>query len=167
MFLLIPLSATACWRRPNPIYIPLCFYLYIPGIYIRVTALWIYIPLCFYLYYKSVVWRRYNAYIYIPLCFYLYFFVLTDSSFSITYLHSTMFLLILSLSRTDWTLKWIYIPLCFYLYVINESPSDDYPNLHSTMFLLIRFSAWSVYQENLHLHSTMFLLILRYCSCSL
>ena len=101
-----------------------------------------------------------TAVIYIPLCFYLYQIDSTGSHY-LSYLHSTMFLLILRFPR-------VFAPdtrLFTFHYVSTYTlRSGDrilvFPNLHSTMFLLIQpDSCWTA-DSHPYLHSTMFLLIL-------
>ena len=145
--------------------------------------------------------------IYIPLCFYLYEAQVPQNTPYRPHLHSTMFLLIrffwiiqvclwgvltfhyvstytLRKTHSRW-LFLIYIPLCFYLYEETQITQSWVLDLHSTMFLLIRFTRYtrrlisSIYiplcfylylvirgrcRIRSNLHSTMFLLILLWSS---
>ena len=162
----------------------------------------IYIPLCFYLYLVSMTSPRLILFIYIPLCFYLYEAQVPQNTPYRPHLHSTMFLLIrffwiiqvclwgvltfhyvstytLRKTHSRW-LFLIYIPLCFYLYEETQITQSWVLDLHSTMFLLIRFTRytrrlissiyiplcfylyeriWTECRTGSNLHSTMFLLI--------
>ena len=76
-------------------------------------------------------------------------------------LHSTMFLLILTLSRL-FHCSFFHLHSTMFLLIHRTQHLTPYtdPYLHSTMFLLIRLAIVSDNPAEVNLHSTMFLLIL-------
>ena len=158
MFLLIQYTLLSQMSR-NCIYIPLCFYLYRNRAFIQACSE-IYLHSTMFLLIR-IFWNRWK------LCCW--------------HLHSTMFLLILDalqLTATSFEFTFhyvstytvidvqsqisgrdIYIPLCFYLYAKLSQSRQLWPDLHSTMFLLIRCLNDVINEIDANLHSTMFLLI--------
>ena len=113
----------------NPIYIPLCFYLYADGMRPGESIFEIYIPLCFYLYSAGSSGVASNA----VFTFHYastYTIVETITTGQIYHLHSTMLLLIRLPGCCVDIQHLIYIPLCFYLYLIVPIEYSQYSDIY-------------------------------------
>ena len=98
--------------------------------------------------------------IYIPLCLYLYQIAWTMVSWSKTYLHSTMPLLIRTRASERLHPLKIYIPLCLYLYSSGLSKNRFFNQIYIPLCLYLYLSSAALSAFfHCYLHSTMPLLI--------
>ena len=140
------------------IYIPLCFYLY-SGV-TTVSADLVEFTFHYVSTYTHFLFHFWSNSFYLHSTMFLLIPIVQISEHChILDLHSTMFLLILTISSIIRNSPIIYIPLCFYLYCTYRAPRLELRNLHSTMFLLIRYAGRRRQYHVFNLHSTMFLLI--------
>ena len=143
---------------PKKIYIPLCFYLYRHHVIIFCSSFIIYIPLCFYLYVMLYSNNHQTSYLHSTMFLLI---LATSQRKGVNYinLHSTMFLLIRYGSENRHKKFAIYIPLCFYLYSVCHLLLCSFSIIYIPLcFYLYKDTEYGgIIGENLH--STMFLLI--------
>ena len=125
----------------------------------RSKAARIYIPLCFYLYFTRIFCPAHMTYLHSTM-FLLIPFKRLPKHLDIHHLHSTMFLLILERVPVLAPRIHIYIPLCFYLYWNREYFLYNLYVIYIPLCFYLYFCFLGLHGfKRMYLHSTMFLLI--------